>query len=121
MKLTILTILSLTSLVICQDCHYSCALCSDKYYSHCLTCADPAKAIIPVAESSSGSVGICTAAAFSSGNGLGIVLVIISVLGGSLLKSQYVFQIILALQSLALLSFVEIAYPFSLSVIFGSF
>ena len=112
--------------VFTQNCHHSCSTCSGTAYTQCLTCADRSVQYGAVCDGSDQSIlaqvgGICGSAAYSRGNPLGAILLIIAVLAGVFLKSQYVFYFVLSMQTLGLVGLVETAFSAGLSTLLGAF
>lgn len=112
--------------VFTQNCHYSCSTCSGNAYSQCLTCPDRSVQYGATCDGSDQSIlaqvgGICGSTAYSRGNPLGAILVIIAILSGVFLKSQYVFYFILSMQTLGLVGLVETAFSAGLSTLLGAF
>lgn len=65
--------------------------------------------------------GLCTFPAYTKVNPLGVFIIIFTIVVSTFLKSQYVFYFIFALQSIGLLSLIEVAYPYSLTTLLQSF
>lgn len=114
--------------VFTQNCHYSCSTCSGTAYTQCLTCSDSGRTVQygAICDGSDQSIlsqvgGICGSSAYSRANALGAILVIIAILAGTFLKSQYVFYFILSLQAMGLIGLVETAFTSALSTILGAF
>ena len=70
---------------------------------------------------SGAQVGVCTAPAITSVNGLGVILLMMCIGSGLFLKSQHIFNFILSIQTLGLLSLMEIAYSSSITTLLDSF
>ena len=107
--LALLLIITLTLQVFGQSCHYSCKTCSGRSYAQCLTCSDTAQTINygVTCDGSDQAVlnqigGYCGDSAYSKANPLGAILIILSILAGVFLKSNYVFYFMLSMQSLGL-------------------
>lgn len=105
----LIILLSLTTHALAQSCHYSCKSCSGRSYAQCLTCSDASKSIQygVTCEGSDQAVlsqigGYCGDSAYSKANPLGAILIIIGILAGVFLKSQYVFYFMLSMQTLGL-------------------
>ena len=91
------------------------------HYSHCYACSDSVVALIPFGMIEGVQVGVCSTPAYTSINGFGILLLFIAIGSGMFLKSQHIFYFILSMQTLGLLSLIEIAYPQSLITILDGF
>lgn len=66
-------------------------------------------------------MGTCSSPAYSSINGFGILILLICIGIGLFLRSQHIFYFILSLQTLGLLSLIEVAYPQSLTTLLDGF
>lgn len=64
--------------------------------------------------------GLCSSPNYTGANPLGILIVLIAVFAGMFLRSQHIFYFILSFQVLGLLSFVEVAYTYPLTLILDS-
>jgi hypothetical protein len=112
------TLLLLLHSAATMNCHYSCQTCQAQYYTQCLSCQDKNQALALVSPS---GTGLCTTPAYTTINGLGIVLLLASIATGLFLKSQHIFYFILSMQTLGLLSFVEVAWTAGLTTILDGF
>lgn len=66
-------------------------------------------------------VGVCTAPAVTSVNGVGVLLLMVCIASGLFLRSQHIFNFILSIQTLGLLSLMEIAYSSGITTLLDSF
>jgi hypothetical protein len=120
--------LSLSVAALTQSCHYSCATCTGSSYTQCLSCSNSNQNVQYGVNCEGGDQnilsqigGFCGSPAYSRGNPLGVIIIIIAIIAGSFLKSQYVFNFILSLQTIGLVGLIEVSFPFSLSLLLGSF
>lgn len=113
--------LLLTAIVSSKACHHSCNTCLDQYYTHCYTCQDRANTFTNLKFPNNTSLGMCTTPAYSSANPLGVLILLFAIVSAIFLKSQHIFYFIFSFQIFGLLSLIEVAYSYPLTVILDSF
>lgn len=112
-ELFFLLILSLIAAATTSQCHYSCATCSSKYYTKCLTCSDTS--LTPKADASCGTKtdqtiltkvgGLCSHPTYLDVNPLGLILLFAAFLS-FLFKSSHASYFVISFQTLGLLALV---------------
>ena len=115
-----LLLLVLIFYVSSQTCHHSCHTCSDMHYTHCYSCPD-STALSAYGMVGTTQAGLCSTPASTSISGFGVFLLLVIIATGLFLKSQHIFYFIISIQTLGLLSLMEIAYPQSLTTILDGF
>lgn len=113
--LTIIILGSLLLLANSQPCHYSCATCLTPSYTSCLTCS----ANINLQLLPSSPTGVCLSSSFSNANAVGVILLIICVIASAAFKSKIVWWYAIGIQTMGLLSFIEIDWMAGVQYILG--
>ncbi len=125
--ISVLFLITLITAASTNSCHYSCATCTGPAYTQCLSCSDSSLGVSNsvTCDGNDQSIlgqkgGYCGSGAYSRANPLGIIVILIAIVAGTFLKSQYVFSFMLSLQTIGLIGLVEAAFPYGLSILLGS-